>query len=200
MSSPTIVLFDLGNVLVSIQPGAFTRHLGIEPSLAHRKYQKRIVSIVRRYEGGIMTTEDYLNEISALFEGRFPKTLLREAMMKVMGEPIPGMEVLLRSVAAKTETALVSNTNELHFRYCQERFEFLSLLRKHFVSYQLGTLKPNPHYYEEVLRAYSLPVSHFVFIDDLAENIQAAEETGMRGIRFTNARDLKEELMALSLL
>jgi len=67
MNERRVVLFDLGNVLVNIHPAAFTRHLGIDPATAYRKYQKRILGIVKKYEAGLQTTDEYFNEMSDLF-------------------------------------------------------------------------------------------------------------------------------------
>lgn len=200
MSSSTIVLFDLGNVLVSIQPGSFTRALGIDPQVAYRKYQTRIVNIVRRYERGERTTDEYLEDLSALFDGQFERHLLRDAMMEVIGEPKRGMEDLVRRVAAKHQTGLVSNTNELHYEYSKERFPILSALRHHFVSYRLGTLKPEEAFYRHVIRVLSCPPAQLVFIDDLVENVEGANASGMHGIRFTDAGDLEKKLHKLRVL
>ncbi len=200
MSVPSVLLFDLGSVLVSIHPGAFTRHLGIDPAVARQKYQKGIMERVRRYEGGVTTTGEYLKELSEIFDHRYSQELLREAMLKVIGEPVAGMEDLLRAVAKRTETGLVSNTNELHYVYCMEHFAFLPLLQKHFLSYQLKALKPDPAYYEKVLRSYGRPPSEFLFIDDLEENVRGAEAAGISGILFAGAEDLKKKLSERSFL
>jgi len=195
-----VILFDMGNVLVSIHPGAFTRHLGIDPATAYRKYQTRILSIVRKYEGGGGTTEEYLEEMSRLFDGRFDLDLIREAMLKVVGTPIEGMEELVSLIASKYETGLVSNTNELHFNYCRETFSTLRHFSRFYLSYQLSSLKPTETYYNTVLADLKVPPSSIVFVDDLEENILGARKSGMSALQFVSRRQLERDFRSLNVL
>ncbi len=199
MKNPT-VLFDLGNVLVSIHPGAFTRHLGIDPTTAYQKYQKKIMSIVRKYEGGQGTTNEYLEEMSRLFEGRYSVTLIREAMLKVVGGPIEGMEQLVRTVASKYEVGLVSNTNELHFDYCRDMLSTLRHFSRFYLSYQLSALKPSESYYAAVLSDLGAPPSSVMFVDDLEENVLGAQKSGMKAFRFVSASQLEQDFRSIKLL
>jgi len=200
MKKHTVVLFDLGNVLVSIHPAAFTRHLGIDPATAYHKYQKRILDIVRKYEGGQRTTDEYLGEMSALFDGRYGQLLLREAMLKVIGTPVGGMEEIVRSIAAKYETGLVSNTNELHFNYCRDTFSTFRSFSRFYLSYKLRSLKPSDTYYGAVLADLQVLPSSVVFIDDLEENVLGARKSGMNGLRFISREQLEQDFRALALL
>lgn len=199
MKNP-VILFDLGNVLVSIHPGAFTRHLGIDPATAYRKYQKRILSIVRKYEGGGGTTEEYLGEMSRLFDGRYDLDLIREAMLKVVGTPIEGMEELVSMIASRYETGLVSNTNELHFNYCRDTFSMLRHFSRFYLSYQLSSLKPAETYYNTVLADLKVLPSSVVFVDDIEENVLGARKSGMNALRFVSRRQLEQDFRSLSVL
>lgn len=199
MKNP-VILFDLGNVLVSIHPGAFTRHLGIDPATAYRKYQKRILGIVRKYEGGGGTTEEYLGEMSRLFDGRYDLDLIREAMLKVVGTPIEGMEELVSMIASKYETGLVSNTNELHFNYCRDTFSMLRHFSRFYLSYQLSSLKPAETYYNTVLADLKVLPSSVVFVDDIEENVLGARKSGMNALRFVSRRQLEQDFRSLSVL
>lgn len=200
MTKPKAVLFDLGNVLVSIRPGAFTDHLGIGRDQARREYQRPIIALVQRYESGQTTTSEYLDELSNLFQGRFGQDALRKAMLKVIGEPVPGMETLVQSAATRNHVALVSNTNELHFTFCVERIPALRHINKFFLSYQLKASKPAPLYYKMVLEELRISPDSILFIDDLEENVEGARSAGMNGILFTTPKDLRETLMELMVL
>jgi len=200
MKSPDIVLFDLGNVLVSIHPAAFTRHLGIDATTAYRNYQQPIMKIVRRYEGGQSTTEEYLDAMSKLFEGKYERDVLREAMLRVIGSPVAGMEEVVRSVGAKRATGLVSNTNELHFEYCRGFLPALRHLKRHYLSYVIGSLKPSEEYYRHVLSDLASPPDSVLFIDDLLENVEGARKAGMNAILFSTSERLRAELQALRIL
>lgn len=200
MRNCTVVLFDLGNVLVTIHPGAFTRHLGIDPPTAYRKYQKRILSIVKKYEEGLWTTDEYLEEMSSIFNGRYEPSVLREAMLRVIGTPVAGMEGLVQSVASKYETGLVSNTNELHFDYCRETLSTLRHFTRFYLSYKLLSLKPSDKYYEAVLADLQVSPHSVIFVDDLEENVLGAKRNGMNGVLFVSCSQLEQDFKALALL
>jgi len=200
MNERRVVLFDLGNVLVNIHPAAFTRHLGIDPATAYRKYQKRILGIVKKYEAGLQTTDEYFNEMSDLFSGRYNSSLLREAMLKVIGAPVGGMEELVRLVATRYEIGVVSNTNELHFDYCRETFTTLRHFSKFYLSYKLSLLKPSALYYEAVLADLRVLPQSVFFVDDLEENVVGAKKSGMNGIQFVSPGQLEQDFKALALL
>ena len=199
MKRPAAVLFDLGNVLVSIHPAAFTQHLGIDPDTARSKYKQPIIETVQRYELGLMSTAEYLGELNRLFENRYSRDQLAEAMRQVIGEPIPGMENIVASVASTAMVALVSNTNELHFTFCKENLPALRSIPRFFLSYEMKASKPDPRYYAIVLDRLGISPELLVFIDDLEENVEGARTAGMNGILFRGPEELEPELEKLGL-
>ncbi len=68
------------------------------------------------------------------------------------------------------------------------------------VSGEVGLLKPDPGIYELLLAANGLTAAETVFIDDKAENVDAARTLGFYAIRFTDAPRLRAALGALGLL
>lgn len=199
MTKPETILFDLGNVLVSIHPERFLTTLGIDLKTGAVRYQQNIIDIVRVYERGNMTTEEFLDELADLFEQRFSSETIRLAMLSVIGEPIPGMLDIARRLGGRYRTALVSNTNPLHFQYCLDLLPVLKLLPKRFLSYELGTLKPEPSYYEQILRKLTLPSTKIVFIDDTPENVRGATAAGMKGIVFRHPAQLEQDFSNLQI-
>ena len=55
-------------------------------------------------------------------------------------------------------------------------------------------VKPNADIYEHLLREYGLEPEECVFIDDRAENVEAARALGMKGIVFAGYEQACEEL------
>jgi glucose-1-phosphatase len=200
MNAPAVVLFDLGNVLVGIRPAGFTDFLGIERTAARERYKRPIIETVQRYEAGLISTGEYLNKIGRLFDGRYSREELASAMLNVIGEPVPGMEALVGSVASSRRIALVSNTNELHFSYCREHLPALRYFQHFYLSYELRASKPNPLYYKKVLEELKTSPDSVVFVDDMAENVDGAIAAGMKGLLFTTPQHLSTELGALGIL
>lgn len=199
MSTIAAVLFDLGNVLVSIHPERFAATLGLDPE-RRAIHRTRVIELMRRYESGAVESDTFFDTLSGIFEGSFTRTKLLEAMESVIGEPIPGMPELLQRVASTTAVAMVSNTNEIHFDYCQRTFPFVSHIPRRFLSWKMKVMKPDPAYYRIVTRELAVSVRQLVFIDDLSENVQAAEREGMKGILFQGTDRLRHALNDLSIL
>lgn len=210
MTSPRVVLFDLGNVLVHIHPGAFLQTLGINNREVQSALQPKIIEIVQRFERGKDSTEGFLHRIERLMnshssfypaEGEeFGKEELCKAMLKVIGEPVSGMEEIVKGVSASTRIGLLSNTNPLHYAYCVEYLPVLQRIPTHYLSYQLHCLKPERLIFEKVLRDLEVPAEGVIFIDDAEENVRAAAATGMKGIRFEGIDVLTDQLSRLRIL
>jgi len=194
MKNVRFALFDLGNVLVHIHPAEFTRTLGITDKPAIELHRDGIVSLVRQYENGDLTTEEYLDGLDRLFDSRYSANELQQAMLAVIGEPIAGMEEVVHHVRAQMPVALVSNTNELHFEYSLKSVPAVRLMSSYFLSYKLQASKPDSSYYAQVLDALGVDPSEVIFIDDLSENVEGASKAGMRGVHFRNVDDLSESL------
>ena len=146
-----------------------------------------------------MSTAEYIGELNQLFENRYPVEQLTEAMLRVIGEPIHGMESLVTSVASTTPVALVSNTNELHFSLCKKNLPALRSIPQFFLSYEMKVSKPDPRYYRIVLERLNVSPDSVVFIDDLEENVEGARTTGMNGILFKTPAELRSNLKNLGL-
>lgn len=198
MRKDRTVLFDLGNVLVHIHPEAFAATLGVsETERTH--YRPRVIAATQRYERGELTTDEFFSDLSVIFDGRYGRPKLEEAMRNVLGKPIPGMAELLEKTVSLADVALVSNTNETHFAYCRKNFRFLSLIPRYFLSWEMKALKPDAAYYNRVLHDLEINADRAVFIDDLPENIDAAGKAGMVGIVFKGVRELSERLEDLGI-
>ena len=211
---PTFVLFDLGNVLVYIHPEAFLQTLDIDSAENRRHYQPLVIDIVKRYERGDDSTEEFLDRMDDLFnrgssgsENRphkrrrqFTREEFEHAMLTVVGNPVPGMEDLVRRVASKTSVGLLSNTNPLHFEVGCKNLRVLQFIPHHFLSYKLRALKPEPLIFQRVMQGLSLDPTEVLYIDDIEENLHAAEQLGLTCHLFRGKSELKEEFTSRGLL
>lgn len=212
LSQPAFVIFDLGNVLVYIHPEAFLQTLGIDSPENRRIYQKKVIDIVKLYERGEDSTGKFLDNLDKLFNAHdaggvhqggnswYSRDDFRRAMLSIIGRPVPGMEQLVRSLAPKVPLGLLSNTNPLHFDACMENLRVLQFIPSHFLSYQLRSLKPESGIFERTIDFLKLDPRDILYIDDLPENIEAAERAGLSGHLFVGCEDLVAQLSGRGLL
>ena len=208
MNKPKIVLFDLGNVLVHVHPEAMLQTLGIDSPENRERFSRPIIDIVRPYERGEESTEQFLQRLQKLLTGgesearpcNFDQEKIKQAMLTIIGKPIDGMEEVVKQVAARVPIALLSNTNPLHYELCRQNLPALRWIPRHFLSYQLGALKPLREIYEKVARVVGVPPPDILFIDDAEPNIAGAQAAGMKTILFRNVGGIEKQLSEMRLL
>ena len=200
MTKPRLLLFDLGNVLVRFEPDKFSRALGIDPGSSKYHYESSIRDLTNKFESGKCSTDEYFASLRTYLNNKFDESLLRQAFLSVLTDPIPGMEDLVRRATERLPAAVVSNTNEYHFSSVLPRIHALDYLPKRYLSYQLGVIKPLPEFYERVKKGGNVRPEEMLFIDDVEKNIEAANDAGMSGHLFRGAEGLEKHLKELDVL
>ncbi len=183
-----VFFYDIGGVLVKlIMDKAFEKF-----SLASGKTvqdMRKIFSdldICRSYETGEMSSQEFYRKISDLtgvkmsFE-EFAKVWCDDVFI----ENRPEIECLKR-LKQKYRIFLLSNTNELHYKYLLSTLPVLRLVDGAVLSYEVGACKPEKKIYLEALKAADAKPHECVFIDDTKENIEAARSLGIRAVLYKN--------------
>lgn len=194
------VLFDLGNVLVRIQPDMMAKTLSTEGLGEITRYEENVKEYIHRYERGELLTEQVMGLLYDLFHSRYSHDMIRGAFLSIIGRPIEGMDEIVRRVGLSAHVALVSNTNDLHYEYCRRTIPALRLLPHHYVSFQIGAVKPEPEFYQYIINDLESDPEQMLFIDDLDVNITGAEKSGFRPYKFSTVENLRTELKTLGLM
>ena len=92
---------------------------------------------------------------------------------------------------------LLSNYGVTPFKYARENMKFFDEVDGMIISHEVGVIKPEPRIYEILFERYGLVPGECVFIDDRADNIEAAVNMGMSGIVFEDIEQVKNELERL---
>ncbi len=194
MNQFEVVLFDLGNVLVQVDVLNFPRSLGFQSVEELDPVVSKILELQQQYEAGNFATDDFFHEVERILQNKFTREELKRAFSTIICEPINGMETLVQNISKKYRTGLVSNTSEFHYKESLQKVPALKYLSKHYVSYQLKTLKPSKKFYDIVLNDLKCNPERIIFIDDLATNVEGAVQAGMVGIQFQNPAQLQADL------
>lgn len=118
-----------------------------------------------------------------------------------VGQPIPGMESLIRALhAAGYGIYLLSNTATTFHTRLRVLLPAIECFDGVYISADCHLLKPDPAIYRAFLAQFSLAAESCVFIDDSLANIEAALYVGMHAIRFQgNAKALSSALENLGI-
>ena len=196
------VFFDIGNVFLHFDPTEVLR---------------AIAGAVGRHP---LKVADYLwtsHKIEALERGEFGADELYRIFREELGFPGDFQRfkkvwcdhfslerrtaAILKKVAKRLPTYLLSNTHALHYDFIRENYAFPRHVRGAVLSHELGMRKPEARIYEAALKiaGVSRPAAA-VFIDDLKANVEAARRAGLLAIRYQGPEDLFRRLKALGVL
>lgn len=97
------------------------------------------------------------------------------------------------SLRPQYKTGLLSNAWKGTRETVGSKFAFLQVFDVSVFSDEVGMMKPDAAFYNWILKRLQVQPGEAVFIDDMAENVQAAQSLGMAGIIFhTREQALKD--------
>jgi 2-haloacid dehalogenase len=202
-SGRSIVVFDLGGVLIDWDPRHLYRKLFVGDEAAMEHFLAKVCThewnrcqdAGRSFaEGARLLKREHPDkaELIDAYGARFDE---------MMAGPITGaVEILAELRERGTPLYGLSNFSAETFPRAFERFDFLRWFHGTVISGEVGFIKPDPRIYEIMLRRFAIDPQQAVYIDDVAVNAEAARPLGIHGIHYTSPCALREELVRLALL
>lgn len=190
------IVFDFGNVISRFDHQPFLQALSVacgKPSEELKALLFAPASPLLDYEAGRINSAQVLSQVSALCGHDFPEAYFVQAFTGIF-TPIEEIGELIRRLKPNYKLGLISDTNPLHFEHAIRKAEVFPLFDSVTLSYELGTLKPDPRLFKDALDKLDLLAEECVFIDDRAAFAQAATAHLMHGITFTTSMDLIAQL------
>jgi FMN phosphatase YigB (HAD superfamily) len=186
LSNVRNIIFDLGNVLIDLDPQktikAFkdlgfaqieefqghSRSMGFTALFQEGKMDdKAFYDEVRRYAGKPLTDIDIADAWNAMLLHYDTRRIQR-----------------LIDLKQRYRLFLFSNTNEVHHRNFAFRVPLVGsidkLFERTFYSHEIGLAKPSTESFELVLRQAGIKAHETLFLDDLPENVEGAQKVGMQ--------------------
>lgn len=118
---------------------------------------------------------------------------------KMLGTAVEGMEEWVRELkAAGYGVYGLTNWSSETFPIAKERYPVFGLLDGIVISGVEKIVKPDLRLYQILLDRYGLNANECVFIDDRAENVDAAKTLGIEGIVFQSCEQAKKEFGLIS--
>lgn len=123
-----------------------------------------------------------------------PKTVTLEKLVKIWEFPFnlnkPVLN-LLPKLKRQVKIFLLSNTDAIHIRAIEQKFNILRNFDGSVLSFEVGYCKPEPEIYFKALKQSNTSPENSLLIDDLEVNILGAEKVGIKGFKFTGIDNLK---------
>jgi 2-haloacid dehalogenase len=194
--SPSIVVFDIGNVLIHWDPKRLYRDLfdhaaKVDWFLANVCHSAWNLDLDR----GRLWSEAIAERVAAFPEYEAEIRAYDERWRDMVSGAIEGSVALLERLrAAGVPLYAITNFSRVKFDLAAERFPFLLEFRGIVVSSDEGLVKPDPAIFKLFLDRYGLAARDCLFIDDSAANVESAGRLGLATHHFRDAESLEAAL------
>lgn len=181
------IIFDLGNVLISFIPSDYLKKKNYPEFIQHRILNDIFRSEEwKKLDNGDITVPEAIESISR------KSALKREEIALVFNFRTDIMFPLDENVRTLPELKkqgfklyYLSNFPLDSFEEVRNDYYFFRYFDGGIISSQVKLSKPDPRIYRQILITYGLDPEECLYIDDIQENVIAAESVGMQ-ILFTN--------------
>ncbi|MBP2230721.1 2-haloacid dehalogenase [Azospirillum agricola] len=202
-ATPSIVVFDIGQVLIEWDP----RHL-------YRELFDGYEDLMEDFLDTVCTPAWNLEQdrgrpwadAVALLTAERPDCaeLIRaydEQWERMVPGPIPGTPEILAALKDRgVPVYAITNFSADKFVLACRRFDFLNGFDGIIVSGTERLVKPDPAIFRLLLDRYGLDAKECFFIDDSAANVETARAVGMTAHHFAGAEALRRDLEGFGLL
>jgi putative hydrolase of the HAD superfamily len=203
----TATFWDCGGVLLTNGWDHAERRNVVEHfGLNFEEFEQRHTEPNDRWERGRITLHEYLQETVFYFPRQFSEEEFVTQMRAVSRVLYPQMIAFLRklrSQSTSTDTPgmyLLSNESRELMAYRIHEFGLTGLFDAYFVSSYIGLRKPEAAFFQCALDISQRAPEQCVFIDDREENVAAAREQGIHGIRMETPQQVIAELGRLGII
>lgn len=178
------IIFDLGKVLVDFDYSIAARKVAARSTKQVPDLQHFLGSspILARFESGLLTREQFFDEMRQItgFTSDIKEFVSDFADIFV---PIPAMIGLHEEVRQRGfQTYIFSNTNDIAIGHVRQEFPFFKHFDGYILSYEVGSMKPQPKIYEAMEKMSGRRGADLIYIDDRPENIETGVARGWRAI------------------
>jgi len=203
MAERSIIVFDLGGVLIDWNPRYLYRKLFDGQTEAMEEFLATVGTQTWNEEQD--AGRPFAEACASLKLVHPHKAQLIDPWFRrydeMLAGPISGsVDILTKLNARSVPLYALSNWSAETFPAALKRFEFLTWFRGVMLSGEVKLLKPDPRIFKLFLETFAIDPALTVYIDDRGPNVEAAIAFGMHGIQFTDAAALRNELISLGLI
>jgi putative hydrolase of the HAD superfamily len=197
-----VLAFDLGNVLFNF-----------DYTVALEKIQPYMKATVKDIMSALYDDDFALDfERGKVSPGEFYQCFCRKFSLDLGYDdfvnawckiffPNPDMIRLVESLSRNNSLYLISNINELHYRYLNVLYgSFFLLFKSLILSFEIKAVKPEEKIYRALEEHSGTALSKIIYIDDRRDLIEEARKIGLKCLHFSDYLTLCNELKAQGIL
>lgn len=195
------VISDLGRVLIHFDNGIFIRKIAQFCPLTEEEITKMMfkeLDLIEAFDKGELTPKEFYNRVIQRLKAAVDYDHFFSIYNDVFSLNSTPVEVLKKLIGRYT-LVLLSNTDVMRFGFIGRKFPEVMFFDEYVLSFEVGSMKPQPQVYRVVLERSGSRAEECVFIDDREENVEAARALGIKGILFSPQTDLESALKEIGL-
>ncbi len=195
------IIFDLGNVLLNLDFDASIkafRKLGLTEDVLDQK-QTFSHPVFYELQTGKISPENFRKTAREILNNPIVTDQQIDDAWSAMILDIPVNRVkILQELSKKYNIYLFSNTNKIHIDKFHAEFklqhgiDFPPLFVKDYYSHEIYDSKPGLSSFKKVIELSGVNPKETLFVDDLEENIIAAEQTGLKTFWLKEGMEMAE--------
>jgi glucose-1-phosphatase len=197
-----LFVFDLGNVILPFEHRQIATKLHetsriqdrFTPDDLFKFLFDRDRGLVNPYEEGLMSSMDFFAKLRERYKLELEFDEFKDIWNIIFQEDLEVNDVILYLKSKGYPVFLLSDTNELHFSYIQERYPIVHSLDEWILSYEVGAKKPKKKIFDAIFERTDVMRSEALYIDDIPAYVEAAKTYGLQGLVFKNVKDVWELL------
>lgn len=185
------LILDIGNVICEWNPHGLTASAFDDPA-----ERAEALSVTIQHEDWLSLDRGTLKVDDAIARAQARTTLDPTGIAQIYANLCNSLTLLPESSKAMhradslgVPVYILSNMQTHAWDHLRTTFDCFSVCDGVVVSCDTGFIKPEAAIYDYLCSTYNLTPESCVFVDDMAENIQAAKEVGMQGVQLTDPHD-----------
>jgi len=197
-SLPRLVLFDVGNVLLSLRPWqeVFAAAGGVVSGKEAASTLDAFLEtgLLDRFERGMLDIPAFCQALRGSFGVSLDDDAICASYLLLLGDPVEGMVELIRELKERgVRVAGLSDTSTIHLP-ALACYAAVQELERLVASCEIGHCKPEVDAFVVALDQLQVSAGDVFFTDDKEENVEGARRAGLRGSVFGGADRLRAEL------
>ncbi len=181
------ILFDLGGVIIDLHYERTASQLAARAGISMEAIGDLLVTsdVLQRFEVGGMSEEEFRLEMCDILHIDLETGEFESIWNALLGEISSQRVDAIKELNLKA--LILSNTNSIHERAFNKILNeshgipnLHVLVDKVYFSHEVGMRKPNIEIYEMVIADQQMRQEEILFIDDRADNIEAAQKLGLQ--------------------
>ncbi len=190
------LLFDLGNVLLYFSHERMYEQMGNLCNRSGEEVRELLEEqqALTDFECGRLSRP----EMHRLFESLTTVEVDRRRLMRAVSNiftPNNSLLALLDPLKALgLRLVLLSNTNIAHISFVKKKFDLLAKFDAQILSYEVGSMKPDPPMYEAALDQIGCAPGECFYTDDIVENVERGRGFGLQAEVFIDTQTFISQL------